>query len=244
MNGSAGVRCQLFRTRQKFAAVRATTAKIAVSSLGSVAARRTSSRELEMDVQRAKDRECVDDILRAGRHLLGLINEVLDVTRADAGGLASSLEPVHLRTLLEEAFALAAPLAVEHGVTPPEELPEFTELLVRADRVRLRQVLLNLLSSAVKYNRGSERVTLACAISPSGRLRVDIRGPHEKMCDRILTGGPAGRGPNGGTEWWSVHRGTRLARQRPEAHGAFCISTTATRTSISSSESFMEPGAR
>jgi PAS domain S-box-containing protein len=104
----------------------------------------------------------VTHILRAGEHLLTLINEVLDIARIEAGRLPLSLEAIELRGVLQEAMTLISPLANEADVTL-EPLPVMAAGTgVCADRQRLIQVLLNLLSNAVKYNR------------PHGRVWVEI----------------------------------------------------------------------
>ncbi|HEV2129513.1 MAG TPA: PAS domain S-box protein, partial [Longimicrobiaceae bacterium] len=100
----------------------------------------------------ADEQKRVEHILKAGRHLLNLINEVLDIARIEAGRQNFSLEPVQIATVVQEALGLIRPLAAEWG-SQIEECCPFPELYVRADRQRLTQVLLNLLSNAVKYNR-------------------------------------------------------------------------------------------
>jgi len=91
-------------------------------------------------------------IERAGAHLLAMINDVLDLSRIEAGTMPLSPEPLAVAALLDDALALVTGQAQAAGVTlmPPTAAPQ---LLVRADRVRLRQVLVNLLSNAIKYNR-------------------------------------------------------------------------------------------
>jgi len=137
-------------------------------------------RKLPTDHQTA-----VQHILKAGRHLLDLINEVLDIARIEANRLQLSLEPVHLATIAREAEQLIEPLAAQHGVqlTGPSGL--CPDLYVTADRQRLTQVLLNVLSNAVKYNRlgGSVRFTCdgtppaAAGVQPMVWLHVADTGP-------------------------------------------------------------------
>jgi signal transduction histidine kinase len=105
----------------------------------------------------------VDQISKAGRHLLGLINEVLDLSRIETGELGLAPEPVQLRTSIEDAVSLVAPLAGERSISIRWEGGPLCDSYVEADRQRLSQVLLNLLSNAVKYNRegGTIAVTLA-----------------------------------------------------------------------------------
>jgi PAS domain S-box-containing protein len=102
----------------------------------------------------------VDHILKAGRHLLNLINEVLEIARIEANRQHLSLEPVHVATLVDEALALIRPAADARPVRLAPHAPHGTDLYVRADQQRLMQVLLNLLSNAIKYNRSGGTVEL------------------------------------------------------------------------------------
>ena len=120
---------------------------------------------LEMDELDRGQRDSVGQILSGGRHLLGLIDEVLDISRIEAQTMRLSLESVDLRSALGDAAGMVAPLASQSGI---ELLTEITsggadECYVRADRQRLRQVILNVLSNAVKYNRPGGRVTVSLA---------------------------------------------------------------------------------
>jgi PAS domain S-box-containing protein len=113
---------------------------------------------LELEELSSDQREAVGHILRGGRHLLDLINEVLDLSRIEAGRLSLSKEPVAVGQALREAMELVQPLAAECAVRihPLGDCDDF----ILADRQRLKQVLLNLLSNAIKYNRrgGSVRI--------------------------------------------------------------------------------------
>ncbi|HEX2187664.1 MAG TPA: PAS domain S-box protein [Longimicrobiaceae bacterium] len=121
----------------------------------------------------------VEQILRAGAHLLNLINEVLDIARIEADRQPLSLEPVRVDSAVAEALSLIRPLAAEHGcrLEEPEGAPG---VFVHADRQRLTQVLLNLLSNAVKYNRPGGRVRVAVDEAPPagegrpGRVRIAV----------------------------------------------------------------------
>ena len=100
------------------------------------------------DVQRAR----IGHIERAGTHLLAMINDVLDLSRIEAGTMPLSPEPLSAASVLDDALTLVASQAHNAGVklAPPTAS---RELWLHADRVRLRQVLANLLSNAIKYNR-------------------------------------------------------------------------------------------
>jgi signal transduction histidine kinase len=107
----------------------------------------------------------VHQIERAGWHLLDLINEVLDLSRIESGTMHVSLEPVALAPLVRECVTLTEPMAGERQITLAVAVDD--ALAVRADRVRLRQVLVNLLSNAVKYNRVGGLVQIAATVQPA-----------------------------------------------------------------------------
>jgi PAS domain S-box-containing protein len=141
---------------------------------------------LEMESLPPEQREGVDQILNGGRHLLELINEVLDIARIEAGRLAISLEPVPLGEVVQETLDLITPLAAKANVTLHAEAALLPQRSALADRQRLKQVLLNLLSNAVKYNRPGGSVTLASEDAPEGRFRITVSDtglgiPPEKM---------------------------------------------------------------
>jgi PAS domain S-box-containing protein len=115
--------------------------------------------------------EEIDRIVSAGRHLLALINEVLDIVRIEAGVQALSVEPVHACDPIEEAFDLVRPLAASRGVELARDLHTALYRYVRADYQRLKQVLLNVLMNAVKYNRPDGIVTVYSELH-GGNLRI------------------------------------------------------------------------
>jgi PAS domain S-box-containing protein len=127
---------------------------------------------LQLDPLEDQQRESVEQILKAGRHLLGLINEVLDIARIEAGTMTMSLEPVHLGSVIAEALSLISPLADDAGVTLVADPSEFGDLHVQADQQRLKQVLINLLSNAVKYNRRGGEIAVECR--PLGGERIEV----------------------------------------------------------------------
>jgi PAS domain S-box-containing protein len=116
----------------------------------------------------------LDHILRGGRHLLDLINEVLDISRIETGRLQFSLEAVCAAEALTEAVDLLRPLATERSIelVVPAELDKTAHVL--ADRQRFKQVLLNLLTNAVKYNQPGGSVTVACNLSAEEKMRLTV----------------------------------------------------------------------
>ena len=131
---------------------------------------------LEMDELTAEQRDGVVQILKAGKHLLELINEVLDLARIESGRLSLSPEPTAVRELIDEAVALIGPLADSAQIDLHLEVEDATVL---ADRQRLRQVLLNLLSNAVKYNRAGGSVWIS-----------SHPGAGERACITVVDSGP------------------------------------------------------
>jgi CheY-like chemotaxis protein/anti-sigma regulatory factor (Ser/Thr protein kinase) len=121
----------------------------------------------------------VQEILRAGRHLLELINDVLDLARIEAGKLTVSNESVQIQPVLEDCLTLIKPLAEYRGVQIAKTDPRCA-LNVVADSTRLKQVLLNLLSNAVKYNQENGLVTVVCKTVGNGdhvQIRITDTGP-------------------------------------------------------------------
>jgi signal transduction histidine kinase/ActR/RegA family two-component response regulator len=128
---------------------------------------------LELEELGEEQRENLHYILSAARHLLGLINEVLDIAAIEAGRLALSLEPVPVADVVAEATSLIRPLADQHNVLLVNP-PASCQVHVLGDRQRLKQVLLNLLSNAVKYNRQGGAVRLECGPVAGERVRVQV----------------------------------------------------------------------
>ncbi len=120
---------------------------------------------LQRKVDAPDQRKSVDHILRAGRHLLNLINEVLDIARIESNRQHLSLEPVRVGAAIQESLNLIRPLATQRGCTIEPTPDPDGDPYVRADRQRLTQILLNLLSNAIKYNR------------PDGRVWISFHGP-------------------------------------------------------------------
>jgi signal transduction histidine kinase/CheY-like chemotaxis protein len=142
---------------------------------------------LQMEDLGEDDRESVDHIVRAGHHLLALINEVLDIAKIETGHLSLSVEPVDLGEVAAEAVALLAPQAAERRVAVAMGVPAGTTVL--ADRQRLKQVLVNLLSNAVKYNPVGGDARLAVDPGGGDRARITVTdtgmGIPEAAVDRV-----------------------------------------------------------
>jgi len=119
------------------------------------------------------DRDGVEHILKAGHHLLQLINDVLDLSRIEAGTMTLSLEPVHAAELIADAAGLIQPLADSRSIRLTVST-DGCDAYVATDRQRCRQVLLNLLSNAVKYNYDGGAVLLRCDRVDPHTLRISV----------------------------------------------------------------------
>ena len=127
----------------------------------------------------------IHQILHAGWYLLELINEILDLAVIESGKLSLSEEPVSLAEVMLECQAMIEPQGQKRGIKltfPQFDIPYF----VRADRIRLKQVLINLLSNAIKYNQPGGTVVLNCTLSDPERTRISVRDtgtglPPEKL---------------------------------------------------------------
>jgi PAS domain S-box-containing protein len=128
---------------------------------------------LEMDELTEEQRENLRYIISGGRHLLALINEVLDIAAIEAGRLPLSVEPIAVADLAGEAVDLIRPLADQNAILLSSTAQSRTEHVL-ADRQRLKQILLNLLSNAVKYNREGGSVRLSCEPVDGDRLRIEV----------------------------------------------------------------------
>ena len=119
-----------------------------------------------------EQQKAVENITQGGRHLLTLINEVLDISQVESGRLALSPEPVAIVDVVEETIGLLSPVAAGRSVQLIASNPGACQSSVFADRQRLKQVMLNIVGNAIKYNRVGGTVTIECASIGEDRLRV------------------------------------------------------------------------
>jgi signal transduction histidine kinase/ActR/RegA family two-component response regulator len=117
---------------------------------------------LQMEELTEHHHEWVGQILTGGEHLLSLIDEVLDISRIEAGELALSAEPVLVADLIAEAVKLIRPLGTQQAIHVIHDRSGDRDCYVLADRQRIKQALLNLLSNAIKYNRPRGTVVVRC----------------------------------------------------------------------------------
>ena len=119
-------------------------------------------------------KEWAGTILKAGQHLLKLVDEVLDISRIEAGELSLSVEAISVAPLLDEAIELIEPLA--EGRRIEIHAPDLVDGsgYAQGDAQRLKQVVINLLSNAVKYNREGGEVRISVEVSGSDRIRIAV----------------------------------------------------------------------
>ena len=129
---------------------------------------------LELEGVEPSQVEAVRQILSGARHLLDLINEVLEISRIETGHLPLSTESVDILEVIESTVSLLRPLAEKRGVRIETRTAAGAPECVLADRSRVGQVLLNFLSNAIKYNREDGIVTVAMSRSESGQCRVAV----------------------------------------------------------------------
>jgi PAS domain S-box-containing protein len=128
---------------------------------------------LKMEPLGVEQDSWIEQILIAGRHLLDLINEVLDIARIESGALSLSSEPVSLRDVVGETVESMRPIAASSEISM-DFLIEGDDLYVQADRQRLKQILLNLLGNSVKYNRPAGSVLVTCKVQDDRMTEIRV----------------------------------------------------------------------
>ncbi|WP_236635388.1 ATP-binding protein [Rhodoferax sp. TS-BS-61-7] len=122
----------------------------------------------------------IDQILRAGWYLLELINEILDLALIESGKLSMSMEPISLPDVLRDCQTMIEPQAHKRGINmifPQFHAPCFVE----ADRTRIKQVVVNLLTNAIKYNRLNGSVEVTSDVDTHGHMRISVRDTGEGL---------------------------------------------------------------
>ena len=115
----------------------------------------------------------VKQIYKSGQHLLALINDVLDLARIEAGRISVSLEPLNVSEMMQDALEGLQPIADQYQISiqPDESITHGT--WVNADYTRCQQVLINLVTNAIKYNRPDGRVFIRCKVMDD-QLRIEV----------------------------------------------------------------------
>jgi signal transduction histidine kinase/AmiR/NasT family two-component response regulator len=122
----------------------------------------------------------IGQILKAGWYLLELINEVLDLALIESGKLSLSTEPVSLAEVIQECETMVEAQALKRRISV--SFPNFDiAYFVKVDRTRLKQVVINLLTNAIKYNRAGGTVVVTCVVTTPGRIRICIEDSGEGL---------------------------------------------------------------
>jgi PAS domain S-box-containing protein len=120
-----------------------------------------------------KQVEGIERTQKAARHLLELVNDVLDLSKIEAGKIDLRLQPVEFPALIEELFVTVRPLADAHGSTLSIESHGTDVMKVVSDPRRVRQILLNLLSNAIKFGNGHP-ITVVCDRTDDGGVSIEV----------------------------------------------------------------------
>lgn len=132
-----------------------------------------------------KQAHLVNQLRLGGEHLLGLVNQVLQLGSIEAGKASTTAVQICLSDAFSGAFSVIIPLARRHGIQVDFNMESFAQLHVLADPLQLNSVLINLLSNAVKYNRPSGWIFVNARTTPEGRVRIEIRDTGFGIPDRL-----------------------------------------------------------
>lgn len=175
---------------------------------------------LSMDNLTPSQKENVNQITRSGNRLLAMVDEVLDTTSLESGNLSLSIQAIPVSQSIAEAAALVALVASDRGVTL-ETPGDASTTWVFADSARLRQVLLNLMANAVKYNRVGGHVTVTAESTQGGQARIAVEdtgpGIAPEMMGRLFTPFDRLGAEQSGVDGAGL--GLALSRQLAEAMG-------------------------
>ena len=148
------------------------------------------SQLLKMDTQSPlspSQLESIDEILKSGNHLLTLINEILDLSKIEAGKLQLNLEKTPLKDVLEECVTLMKPIADARQITFSTKLNRADQTILNIDSTRFKQVILNLLSNAIKYNIENGAVILKCHFVNDHILKIIVEDTGHGLSNEKLT---------------------------------------------------------
>jgi signal transduction histidine kinase/GAF domain-containing protein len=133
---------------------------------------------MEMDTKNPlidHQRKSLEQVSIAGKHLLKLINEVLDLSNIESGNLALTLESVNLPEAVDEVISMSKLLAEQTGITIVSQGFTSKNYFVEADPLRLKQIALNLISNAIKYNKPNGSVVVTIEERGYNRVRLGVR---------------------------------------------------------------------
>jgi PAS domain S-box-containing protein len=132
---------------------------------------------LDLDIDEPltiNQKDSVDQILKGGAHLLELINDVLDLAKVESGKMELSIEEVNLSEVIDQTLDLVTGMAQRKNATISMQDIKSTPIFLKTDFTRIKQVLLNLISNAIKYNNDGGNVSISCAPSGPDMLRISV----------------------------------------------------------------------
>ncbi len=121
-----------------------------------------------------EQKEAIEDILRSGKHLLELVNDILDISRIESGKVALSMKPILLQSLITEVINLVQPIASKRNIKIINNANEKEKIYVIADYTRLRQILINIFSNAIKYNKDEGWVKIDFKKITDNKVKITI----------------------------------------------------------------------
>ena len=142
---------------------------------------------LHRDERDEKRRSWSGYVLDGGRHLLAIVNELLEVSRIEAGKMMLMTEPVDTERAVDDVLELVSPLAAERGIQLDRVPGKRVERAALADPMRLKQVLLNLVANAIKYNSEGGSVSLLVEEGPRETIRIAVTDTGSGMTDEQMT---------------------------------------------------------
>ena len=116
----------------------------------------------------------IKDMHHAGEHLLNLINEILDLSKIEAGKIEINIQPESIQDSIESALSLVQLMAEQSSITLTFTPDWSVSPRVLVDKIRLKQILLNLITNAIKYNKPEGKVVIACSAESDNRVKIDI----------------------------------------------------------------------
>ena len=128
----------------------------------------------------------LEQVLKAGWYLLELVNEILDLAQIESGKVAVSMKPVLVLDVMLECRAMVEPLAEKRGISMTFPRFELSTDFVHADQTRVKQVLINLLFNAIKYNKPGGSVAVEYTLNPRNSIRISVRDTGEGLAPEQL----------------------------------------------------------
>ncbi|MBE9525343.1 MAG: PAS domain-containing sensor histidine kinase [Proteobacteria bacterium] len=132
------------------------------------------SQLLEMDEKDEKKRKNIQEVIKGGNHLLNLINQMLDLVKIESGNVELSIGNHSLHKMLNDSLSMIKPFADKHAIQIDDKVSSLPDINISVDEMRFKQVLLNFLSNAIKYNSEKGKVTIDCSSNDKNMFYLSI----------------------------------------------------------------------